>query len=325
MAQQIVNAPVSLSFEPSLIVVGETRIAAQNEYNGISLLKGILIILVIIGHILPGGVYGNNWSYWIYSFHMPLFLALVGYLLNEKFIETADRKEIWAKYFKKMIIPWMIAWTTYVCLEWYFYDNFTTPLDVIEFFFLPRMHLWFVAAMFAYVYVLVGLKKIHKSNLSILLVSIIVSIFVVLYFEYWHSWTEWDTTFLGDVYKTYKPHYFVFFMLGYCLKPYKLNRMWGWLGKIALAGVIYWRFVDMSGPKAFYTLDWYLLNILLIILVLPYVKSDLFNQKRILQYPLGIQRTSKFVRYCCYPLMWLGKNSLYIYLWHAIFKYFLFL
>ena len=50
-----------------------------NERNSrIDFLKGVIIILVIIGHILPGSLDVNILRYVIYSFHIPLFFGLNG-------------------------------------------------------------------------------------------------------------------------------------------------------------------------------------------------------------------------------------------------------
>ena len=47
-------------------------------------LKGILILLVVLGHsiqnTLKEGCYDNYWWNLIYSFHMPAFMAISGYL-----------------------------------------------------------------------------------------------------------------------------------------------------------------------------------------------------------------------------------------------------
>lgn len=47
-------------------------------------LKGILILLVVLGHSIQNTLgeecYGNYWWNLIYSFHMPAFMAISGYL-----------------------------------------------------------------------------------------------------------------------------------------------------------------------------------------------------------------------------------------------------
>jgi peptidoglycan/LPS O-acetylase OafA/YrhL len=49
-------------------------------FRGIDSLKGILVVLVFVGHFLPGLVTDNLVRYAIYSFHMPLFLGISGFL-----------------------------------------------------------------------------------------------------------------------------------------------------------------------------------------------------------------------------------------------------
>lgn len=50
--------------------------------------KGIGIILVVLGHILIKG----NIKIYIYSFHMPLFFIISGYLFN--YINIINFKEV---------------------------------------------------------------------------------------------------------------------------------------------------------------------------------------------------------------------------------------
>ena len=48
----------------------------------VSFLQAFGIILVVIGHSYYGNTEGL-WTYaWIYSFHMPLFMFISGYLLQ---------------------------------------------------------------------------------------------------------------------------------------------------------------------------------------------------------------------------------------------------
>lgn len=49
----------------------------------IDIAKGIAIILVVIGHLLQynfSGTYKHILFNWIYSFHMPVFMMLSGYV-----------------------------------------------------------------------------------------------------------------------------------------------------------------------------------------------------------------------------------------------------
>lgn len=50
--------------------------------NTIDIAKGFLIICVILGHLLLDTLNENVVRYVIYSFHMPLFMFLSGYLIT---------------------------------------------------------------------------------------------------------------------------------------------------------------------------------------------------------------------------------------------------
>ena len=58
-------------------------------------IKGMAILLVVIGHVIDGfelnGIYGSAKYAWntidlIYSFHMPLFFMISGYLYRKVYL-----------------------------------------------------------------------------------------------------------------------------------------------------------------------------------------------------------------------------------------------
>ena len=53
-----------------------------DRWHGIDFCKGILIILVFVGHLVPGELRNTFIRYTIYQFHMPLFIALSGFLFD---------------------------------------------------------------------------------------------------------------------------------------------------------------------------------------------------------------------------------------------------
>lgn len=63
--------------------------------------KGIAIILVVLGHIFSGG----NVKTYIYSFHMPLFFIISGYLFNYSNVKSF--KEFINKKIKAYLIPYV--------------------------------------------------------------------------------------------------------------------------------------------------------------------------------------------------------------------------
>jgi len=71
-------------------------------YEGIDFLKGILIILVIIGHNKTGSLIDRFLVFTIYSFHMPLLVGISGFLLNHQFIENTNFSNLFKKYFYRL-------------------------------------------------------------------------------------------------------------------------------------------------------------------------------------------------------------------------------
>lgn len=89
----------------------------------IDIAKGIAIILVVVGHVTQFGTVGEG--YWndtlfktIYTFHMPFFMLLSGYvsikgISNRSFVDTAKKR------FSTLIIPflsWAIIMYAYLIL-----------------------------------------------------------------------------------------------------------------------------------------------------------------------------------------------------------------
>lgn len=67
----------------------------------IDVLKGLAIILVVIGHsAVECGL--NYWSNWIYTFHMPLFFLISGFLFTPQ-----SEKCYFHKSFRRLIIPFI--------------------------------------------------------------------------------------------------------------------------------------------------------------------------------------------------------------------------
>ncbi|MDE6272752.1 MAG: acyltransferase family protein [Muribaculaceae bacterium] len=77
-----------------------TRINSYYNRRDINLdiVKGIGIIAVIVGHLSPYGVK------FIFSFHMPLFFVIAGFLYKQTSLKQSIHKD-----FKRLIIPYIIT------------------------------------------------------------------------------------------------------------------------------------------------------------------------------------------------------------------------
>lgn len=74
---------------------------AQGRNYTISILKGIAIILMVIGHAEAPGLITN----FIYTFHMPLFFMAAGYFFSRKYL--SDPWTFIGKRFKGLYIPFL--------------------------------------------------------------------------------------------------------------------------------------------------------------------------------------------------------------------------
>lgn len=77
----------------------------MNRIKNIDILKGVLMILVVIGHFYFLG-YNSRTLTLIYSFHMPCFLIIGGYLLNINYKLRVSENIL--KRFMHTIIPYLI-------------------------------------------------------------------------------------------------------------------------------------------------------------------------------------------------------------------------
>lgn len=139
--------------------------------NSIDFVKGILILSVVLGHVLLGGVRQNILRYMIYSIHMPLFIAMSGYLLNTDKLKTMSVKELIKKYFFRVGIPWIIAVNVYFVWDNAEYlmngkmDNMlkTYLISYVR----PYLHLWYIPAFLTYViltYIVVKLVNYYFQD-----------------------------------------------------------------------------------------------------------------------------------------------------------------
>lgn len=159
----------------------------NNERNyQLDAVKGLAIILVVVGHITafsnPGNLKNNLLYNLIYSFHMPLFFFISGYLVVGRFGPTAYS---WIKKkFTQLVIPYLIFTFFYVFILFGFRNKTLTPLLIVQVIFsytVPESA-WFLPVLFESFVILAILilaeKLIGKS--SFLIFFIITSCIIPL-------------------------------------------------------------------------------------------------------------------------------------------------
>ena len=73
----------------------------KNRETWIDMLRGIGALLVLLGHLVPET---SKLKFYIYSFHMPMFFFISGYLFKYK----NNIKYLIKDKFKKLIIPYFV-------------------------------------------------------------------------------------------------------------------------------------------------------------------------------------------------------------------------
>lgn len=108
-------------------------------------LKGVLIILVILGHAIQGAYddYQHNVAFRvIYSFHMPLFFLISGFLTYKGQYDT----QLVKKRFLQCIIPF-ISWAFLLPILKYGVYDLEQSIEILIY---PDNGLWFLYNLFFY-------------------------------------------------------------------------------------------------------------------------------------------------------------------------------
>lgn len=146
--------------------------------------KGIAILLVVVGHV--GGGYTGNYSvpeyqelidyvvWLIYTFHMPLFFCLSGYvyrLSNAKVSNHTEYKGLVIKKAKKLMIPYYICSTVQILIKLPFQGKISSVLSWKDILLLPIHPVdqyWFIYTLFI-CYVLMAFLEWKIVNKKIIL------------------------------------------------------------------------------------------------------------------------------------------------------------
>ena len=119
----------------------------------IDAIKGFLILLVIIGHCIQYGngyIYRDNELYYndfffrsIYSFHMPMFMIVSGYLFG-----YSNKKPIGTVVFSKLKsigVPFVV-YSTIIYFIWWFCNDLN-QFYFSDYFLKMRVNMWFLSSV----------------------------------------------------------------------------------------------------------------------------------------------------------------------------------
>lgn len=270
----------------------------------IDVIKGVLILLVIIGHILPGQLQENFVRYFIYSFHMPVFFAVSGYLVNIDRLRESNASQFCKKYGARVVIPWLIAIQVYYILNCALSFNSVSLKMYLSQYIYPFYHLWYVIGFMFCVCSLRLIEKIYKDNNKRLAIFfLIISIILGVSFEVVPYIIQNGIIgrLINIVVYSVRPQYLMFFSLGLCMKLTRPNIR----DRIALAGIIIFAVAECvlfaidSGIAVELDVIKWLLSLMVILLLYIYREGEISGRP--------------FLKFC-------GVNSFPIYLWHIIGK-----
>ncbi|RNE59089.1 acyltransferase family protein [Cryobacterium tepidiphilum] len=133
--------------------------------------KVLLIVLVVVGHLLERIAYSgvaDGLYTWIYSFHMPAFVFVSGYL-SRRFEPTMSRSR---SLITSLLVPYLVFQVVLSLEDWLLRGNHLV-LDP----FVPRFALWYLLALFAWRLLIPVLRSIPHP----LLWSVVASVVSVVY------------------------------------------------------------------------------------------------------------------------------------------------
>lgn len=267
--------------------------------RNIDLFKGVLILLVILGHVIPESIDDSFWRTIIYSFHMPLFIGISGFLFNADKMTKFNLFQLINKYRFRVILPWGIAVIGYFIFTSLASQSFS-GFELIKAVVYPFYHLWFIPAFLSWVVVTWFLKKAGISPIFMLAIAFVISVTSLSLSYYPELYQEYRIINAGIklVLHTFRPYFLFFFVLGFVLKHKELNRP-GWLAYLLpLLGLCMAGYLFYNPVKVLSILNFYFLNIVLLILAVKIAYNGMIREVQSIE--------------------WVGIHSLAIYLWHVL-------
>lgn len=145
---------------------------------GIDNLKGLLVILVVIGHAVQINYQSRDADFdenllfrFIYSFHMPLFMALSGYLYK-----WPSKLKIGSFY---LMIPFLTWGIIDISIVWQSTEDFIDKF--INILVNPDSGLWFLYVLFQIHIICHLINLIVSSNQNLLLILIILMLDITVF------------------------------------------------------------------------------------------------------------------------------------------------
>jgi len=265
-----------------------------HKFPGLDGAKGLLLLLVVITHCLPQTMI----LYFLYFFHMPLFMAISGFLVKVSTFENGFSgylKRMWSR----LIIPWLIAW--FIFLPFRFNFGSIDQLNIADIIY-PYYHLWYIPSY------LIGsflCYTIIRWNFKVGVLLLACAGFTIVWYNiYRDNHVPLESLPLYWLGEKRVFSYLFFFVLGIALRnkmiPLKFQ-LTPLLLTIVLSFIliVFWVFKRESGWLIVW--PYMLFNTALVLFIMLFIAPNNWLQNKL--------------------LLLLNRNSLGIYLYHPLFQY----
>lgn len=149
----------------------------NSRQSWIDVVKGLGIIFVVIGHVSL-----ENWlSNWIFSFHMPLFFSLSGFLWI-KYSKQVGFRDFVVKRIKTILVPFIFFHVSLI-LYWIVVESHFRDLDLGP--------IWFLLALFCVEVLVSCVGKKYLLNIFYAVFFAVLSFSCYYVFQRNLSFLEW--------------------------------------------------------------------------------------------------------------------------------------
>ena len=208
----------------------------KERYNELDLMKGIGIILVYLGHsfnlkgLVGNSIYSYLWNI-IYSFHMPLFFLISGFLMNNG--KEIQLKKYYIHKIKRILIPYFFINLIDFFPRTLFPNLVNSKFDIMRVFFYGTKITWFIYTLFMIFIIFPFLEKYILKKDRYYLFGIIL--ILVNYFKVFHKIEIFSINIVVG--------YLLYFYIGYIIRTiYKnkiINGIWNKNIVFLIFGVIF--------------------------------------------------------------------------------------